>query len=113
MKSIWLLGSVGLAILGNPAESGQADLLTYGAAVIAPVHSRINLVAEISGRQGPTRIGNEPQSYMRAGAQIRTGALRWDVAGIAGFKQFDADSGVTLGVSYEFQGFRKPAHTTR
>jgi hypothetical protein len=113
LKSTWLMGNVGLAILGNPAQSGQADMLTYGAAVIAPVHNRINLVAEITGRQGPVRIGNEPQTYMRAGAQIRTGALRWDIAGIAGFKQFDADSGVTLGVSYEFQGFHKSTPRTR
>ena len=113
LKSMWLLGNVGLAILGNPAQSGQADMLTYGAAVIAPVHKRINLVVEIAGREGPVRVGNEPQSYLRAGAQVRTGPLRWDMAGIAGFKQFDADSGVTLGVSYEFQGFHKSTPTTR
>jgi hypothetical protein len=107
LKSLWLLGNAGLAILQNPAQSGQADMLTYGAALIAPIHRRINLVAEISGRRGPVRIGNEPQSYARAGAQINTGAVRWDIAGIAGFRKFDADSGVTVGVTFEFQGFHK------
>lgn len=107
VHSIWLLGNAGLAILQNPVQSGQADMLTYGAAMIAPIHRYVNIVAEFTGRQGPTRIGNEPQSYARAGAQIRTGAITWDIAGIAGFKPADADSGVTIGITYEFQGFHK------
>jgi hypothetical protein len=109
VHSIWFLGNAGLAILQNPVQSGQADMLTYGAAVIAPIHRSIHLVAEFTGRQGPIRIGNEPQSYARAGVQIRTGLLTLDIAGIAGFKQFDADSGVTVGITYEFQAFHKKA----
>jgi hypothetical protein len=105
--SVWVLGNVGLAILGSPITAGQADMLTYGFGIIAPVSNRINLVSEINGRRGPIRQGNEAQSMIRAGVQIRTGALRWDIAGIAGLKRYDADSGLTVGVTYEFQGFHK------
>ncbi len=107
VKSIWVLGNAGLAILQNPVQSGQADMLTYGLGLIIPVHHHISLAAEVTGRQGPVRIGNEPQSYARAGVQIHTGVVRWDIAGVAGFKHFDAESGLTLGITYEFQGFHK------
>jgi len=33
--------------------------------------------------------------------------LRWDVAGIAGLKKFDPDSGLTVGITYEFQAFNR------
>ena len=107
-----LFGNVGFAILGNPVVVGrQTDPITYGLAFKYPVNRRINLVGEINGRQGPpNRVGNENQSVVRGGLQIRSGAIRWDLAGIAGLQDFDPASGVTLGVTYEFQAFhRKPA----
>jgi len=105
---VWLLGNVGLSILPSPILLGrQADMTTYGFGMIVPVGRRINLVADINGRIGPVRQGNEAQSVMRSGVQIWTGPVRWDVAGIAGFKPYDADSGVTVGLTYEFQGFHK------
>ena len=107
-RSVWLLANVGLSILPSPILLGrQADMTTYGFGMIIPVGRRINLAADINGRVGPVRQGNEAQSVMRAGIQIWTGSIRWDVAGIAGFKPYDADSGVTVGLTYEFQGFHK------
>ena len=51
---------------------------------IVPVHRSVNLVTEVSGRQGPPhRIGNENKSQVRAGIQFRTGAIRWDAGGVA------------------------------
>jgi hypothetical protein len=106
--SLWVLGNVGLAILGSPIAAGQqADMLTYGFGIIMPVNRRINLVAEINGRNGPTRQGNEPQSVIRAGAQVWTGPVRWDVAGIAGLEPYDPHSGLAVGITYEFQGFHR------
>jgi hypothetical protein len=102
-----LMGNVGLAILGNPLVVGrQTDPITYGFAFVFPVNGSVNLVGEINGRQGPPhRIGNENQSVVRAGLQIHSGALRWDVAGIAGLLDFDPAAGITVGVTYEFQAF--------
>ena len=105
-----LIGSVGLAILGNPVVLGrQADVLTYGAGFVVPLHPRVNLVAEINGRKGPSppRVGNEDQSVVRMGVQVQAAGLRWDLGGLAGLKPYDADSGVYLGITYLFKAFHK------
>jgi hypothetical protein len=105
-----LLGSVGLAILGNPVVLGrQADVLTYGAGFVVPVHGRVNLVAEINGRKGPSpqRVGNEDQSVLRMGIQLQAAGIRWDLGGLAGLKHYDADSGVYVGITYLFKAFHK------
>jgi hypothetical protein len=106
-----ILGELGFAILGSPiAAARQADPLTYGIAAIVPVHRSLNLVAEINGRQGPHgRIGNENKSQVRAGIQFRTGAIRWDLGGVAGLTHYDPKSGIVVGVTYEFQAFRRKA----
>lgn len=106
-----VLGEVGFAILGSPVAAGrQADPLTYGVGVLVPLHRNVKLVAEVNGRQGPGgRIGNENRSQARAGVQFRTGAVRWDLAGVAGLTRDDARSGIVAGATYEFQAFnRKP-----
>ena len=104
-----ILADLGLAILGSPVTAGnQTDSLTYGVAAILPVHRSVNLVAEVSGRQGPPhRIGNENKSQVRAGIQFRTGAIRWDAGGVAGLMRYDPKSGVIFGATYEFQAFHK------
>ncbi len=110
-KQLWnsqILANVGFAILGSPVyPASQTDPLTYAAAVIIPLNQQFNLVSEIYGRQGPARLGNENQSQVRAGLQIYTGGLRWDIAGIAGLKQYDPDSGIAVGMTYEFQAFQR------
>jgi len=106
-----ILADLGFAILGSPVLQGrQADPFTYGVAAIVPVHRSVNLVAEISGRQGPPdRVGNENKSQVRAGIQFWTGRIRWDVGGVAGLKRYDPKSGVIVGMTYEFQAFKKNA----
>ena len=110
-----VLGNLGFAILGSPIDAGrQADPLTYGIAVITPVHRRLNLVAEISGREGPGgRVGNENKSQLRAGIQIWTGAIRWDFGALAGLKHHDPKSGIIVGATYEFQAFNKVGHPVK
>ncbi len=106
-----ILADLGFAILGSPVLQGrQTDPFTYGVAAILPVHRRVNLVAEINGRQGPSgRVGNENKSQVRAGIQVWTGGIRWDLAGVAGRMQFDPKSGIAVGATYEFQAFRRNA----
>jgi hypothetical protein len=106
-----ILANLGLAILGSPVLEGrQTDPFTYGIAAIVPMHPGINLVAEINGRQGPpARVGNENKSQVRAGIQLWTGGIRWDLAAIAGLMHFDPKSGVAVGVTYEFQAFQRNA----
>lgn len=105
-----VIGNVGLAILGNPVSLGrQADVLTYGFGILVPVHPRLTLVGEINGRKGPSpqRVGNEDQSGVRLGIQVRSAGIRWDLGGIAGLRHFDAKSGAYVGITYEFKAFHK------
>ncbi len=104
-----LLADLGFAILGSPVLVGrQTDPLTYGVAAIFPATRKINLVAEINGRQGPSgRLGNENKSQVRAGMQLWTGRVRWDLGGVAGLKHFDPRSGLIVGATYEFQAFER------
>ena len=106
-----ILADVGFAILGSPVLAGrQTEPLTYGVGTVVSLHRRINLVADVSGRQGPTgRVGNENKSQARAGIQFWTGRLRWDVGGVAGLMEYDPKSGVAFGMTYEFQAFKRPA----
>ena len=104
-----IMGNLGFAILGSPVAGGrQTDPLTYGFAIITPVHRRVNLVAEINGRQGPgNRVGNENKSQFRAGMQFRAGGVLWDFGGIIGLKHYDPKSGIVVGATYEFQAFNR------
>ncbi len=103
-----LLGSIGLAILSSAVQpNSQSDMLTYGLGGVFPVRKDLDLVAEVNGRQGPDRLGNEKLTAVRVGARIRAAGLNWDVAGIAGLRRFDPEFGLTVGVTYEFQAFHK------
>jgi len=104
-----LLADVGFAILGSPVLQGrQADPLTYGIAAVIPLYRSFDFVAEINGRQGPSgRVGNENKSRFLGGIRFSTGKIRWDVAGVAGLKDFDPKSGIVIGLTYEFQAFKK------
>lgn len=108
VRAQWI-ANLGLAILGSPVSPNtQADKLTYGLAVIIPVHRRLNLVADVTGMKGPQRVGNENRSQARLGLQLSSGSIRWDVAAIAGLERYDPSSGISLGFTYEFQAFAKP-----
>lgn len=110
-----ILADVGFAILGSPVLQGrQTDPLTYGVAAVVPLREGINFVAEVNGRQGPSgRAGNENSSQARAGIQFWTGRLRWDVGGVAGLMHYDPKSGVVVGMTYEFQAFKRSAAPVR
>ena len=103
-----VFGNIGLAIMGSAVvPNTQSDLITYGFGIILPVHSKIRLFGDVNGRDGPERIGSENRSQARVGVQFLAAGLRWDVGAIAGLGKYDADSGVTLGLTYEFQAFRR------
>jgi len=104
--SVHVFGTAGLAILGSPVEAAvQSDQWTYGLGTIVPLHPSFDLVAEIHGREGPNPIDLPSRSEVRMGLQMRAAGLRWDLAGTAGLRRYDHDSGIVLGVTYEFQAF--------
>ncbi|MBX7220915.1 MAG: hypothetical protein K1Y36_13270 [Blastocatellia bacterium] len=101
-------GNVGLGILTDPLSTGaQQDVLLYGVAGIFKLNDRINLLGEVQGRYNPRtpKPGLESQSQARFGMQVKAGGLQWDVAGIKGLTEFTSQTGVYLGVTYEFKAF--------
>ena len=110
------MGNVGIAILDSPIQpSSQADLLTYGLAAIYPIKPKFNLVGEVSGRGDDLSKGYPSEAQARLGVQFWGAGLRWDIAGIAGLQEFDANWGMTIGLTYEFQAFgkKKPPTTIK
>ncbi len=106
-------GNVGLGILSNPVQAGvQNDLLIYGIAAIYPVAQNVNLAGEVFGRWNSRKhsvpLGTENQSQLRIGLQIQGLGFRWDVAAIAGLADTSADSGITFGITKQFQAFKIP-----
>ena len=97
------VGNVGIAILGDPTKvSSQKDLVTYGVAAICPVHSQVNIIADLNGRAGSGGIGTEEQSILRFGGQINALGLRWDLGVLAGLQDTDPSTGVIVGLSHDF-----------
>lgn len=101
-------GNLGLAILGSPVQANtQADMLTYGINISMPVHSRVELVGELFGREGPVRVGNESLARAQAGARLHAGGMRWDIMGLAGLKHDRPATGFSISMSFDFQAFHK------
>ena len=104
LNRVDLIGNVGLAILGDPVDAGaQDDFLTYGFAVVAEATPRLNLLAEINGRNGPSGIRIEEQSRIRAGIQFEAGGVTWDLAGFWGLENTDPNTGIIVGLSKTFK----------
>ena len=90
VRSIRVVGNLGMAILGDPTRGDeQGDLMTYGFSLARAVKQGIELVGEINGRyaaeRGHARIG-EPGGHAvwrannhRHGASRRGGDHRPDV----------------------------------
>ncbi|HMV99814.1 MAG TPA: transporter [Acidobacteriota bacterium] len=101
-------GNIGMGILADTLDArAQQDVLLYGVAGILKVNERLNLLGEVNGRYNPRRAkpGLESQSQARFGMQLKAGGFQWDVAAIKGLTDFSPQSGVSLGVTYDFKAF--------
>lgn len=106
----YLFSNLGIAIVDRPTQiASQSDKFVYGLAFIHPVTNRLQLLGEIQGLQGNASPGVEDTSQVRLGAQIRAAGLVWDVAGLAGLKRADPDTGVIFGITRDFQLYKVPA----
>jgi len=103
----FVFGNVGLGILTDTIHiREQQDVMTYGLAGVLPINTRISLLSEVNGWNNPRgnpSPGTESRSQARLGMQIRTGGVRWDVAGTKGITHLDASGGVVFGLTKEFQ----------
>lgn len=105
-----VVANLGFGVLSIPTDGDrQNDVLLYGAAVERAVGERLELVAEVAGREdlkGDTPAGTEDLGQARLGARwrLREG-WRLDGAFLAGLNRADADVGLTIGVTRRFRGF--------
>lgn len=104
-----VFGNIGIGILQAPlAEFTQNDVLLYGLAGIYTLTDRVNLVGEVNGYHSTrTRapLGTEDFSEARFGAQIRALGLRWNAAGILGLSDRAPRTGLTFGITYDWDAF--------
>ncbi len=104
-----LFGNLGIGILQAPVnEFTQNDVLMYGLAGIYTVNDDLNIVGEVNGfhsTRGRTPLGTDDFSQARIGAQIRALGVRWNAAGIFGLSKRAPKTGITLGITYDWEAF--------
>src|SRR5262249_39251513 len=103
----FVFGNLGVGILTDTIHlRAQQDVFTYGLAGVPSVYKRINLLLGGKGvkktRSKPSP-GAESRGQVRLGMQIRTGSVRWDVAGTAGLTSLDPRGGMVFGFTKEFR----------
>jgi hypothetical protein len=103
----FVFGNVGIGILTDTVRlRAQQDVLTYGLAGVVPLSPRISILSEVNGWKNPRSDpspGTESRGQVRLGMQIRTGGVRWDVAGTRGITERDARGGLVFGLTKEFR----------
>ncbi|PYP86045.1 MAG: hypothetical protein DMF61_14510 [Blastocatellia bacterium AA13] len=104
-----LFGNVGLGILQAPLDRfTQNDVLLYGLAGIYSVSDKLNLVGEVNGfhsTRNHAPLGTEDFSTARLGAQIKALGLRWNAAGVFGLSDRAPKTGLSLGITYDWDAF--------
>ena len=103
----FVFGNVGLGILTDTVHvRAQQDVLTYGLAGVLPISTRISVLSEWNGWKNPRASpspGTESRGQVRLGMQIRSGGVRWDIAGTAGLTDLDHRGGIVFGLTKEFR----------
>src|SRR5262249_16539779 len=103
----FVFGNLGVGILTDTIHvRAQQDVFTYGVAGVLPINTRISLLSEWNGLKNPRSSpspGTESRAQVRLGMQIRTGSVRWDVAGTAGLTSLDPRGGMVFGLTKEFR----------
>ena len=115
VRSIRVVGNMGLAIVGDPTRGDQqGDLLTYGVSFARAVRQGIEVVGEVNGRYaatydvGDTPPGAESRATMRFGGRLTKGTVRFDAGALVGITSQDPAFGVTAGFTWVFRAFTLP-----
>lgn len=111
VRSMRVVGNMGLAILGDPTRGDQqGDLLTYGLSFARAVRQGVEIVGEVNGRYAPTYDedtppGSESRAIMRFGGRVTTGTVRFDAGALVGLTSRDPSIGFTAGFTWVFRAF--------
>ena len=113
VRSIRVVGNVGLGILGDPTRGdNQNDVLLYGLSVARAVREGMEIVGELNGRattrSGTAPAGTESRSTLRIGGRLTRGTVRLDAGLLLGLTSRDPGLGITAGATWVFKGFTVP-----
>lgn len=113
MRSIRIVGNVGLGILGDPTRGdNQNDVLDYGVSVARAVREGMEVVGELNGRANTRAdtppVGTESRATVRVGGRLTRGTVRLDAGILLGVTSRDPGFGFTAGATYVFKGFTLP-----
>jgi hypothetical protein len=104
-----VFGNLGLGILTAPLQAtSQNDVLLYGLAGTYDASDRLSIVGEVNGFHSTRKtapLGTEDFSESRLGAQIRALGVRWYAAGIFGISKRAPRTGLTFGITYDWDAF--------
>jgi hypothetical protein len=108
-EKLEVFGNLGIGILQAPlGDFSQNDVLLYGLAGIYKVSDTFNLVGEVNGRYSTRKrppLGTEDFSEARIGGQLRALGVRWNAAGIFGISKNAPKTGLSLGITYDWDAF--------
>ena len=113
VRSIRVVGNVGLGILGDPTEgANQNDVLLYGVSIARAVKQGVEIVGEVNGhvstRSGTPPAGTDSRSTVRLGGRFTRGTVRIDGGILLGMTSRDPGFGFTAGATWVFKGFTVP-----
>jgi len=110
VRSVRVVGNVGLGILGDPTRGdNQNDVLDYGVSVARAVREGLEVVGELNGRaatrSGTAPVGTESRAMMRLGGRLTRGTVRLDAGLLFGMTSRDPGVGITAGATWVFKAF--------
>ena len=112
VRSVRVVGNVGLLMLGNPTQpAAQDDLLFYGLSVARAISPAAEVVGEFVGRANfanTTTLGAEDRGLLRFGARYTRGTVRLDGGILLGLTPRDPEIGFTAGFTWVFNAVTIP-----
>jgi len=112
IRSLRIVGNVGLLMLGNPTQpAAQDDLLFYNLSVARAVSQAAEVVGEFVGRANfanTTTPGAEDRGLLRFGARYTHAGVRIDGGILFGLSPRDPEIGFTTGFTWVFNAVTIP-----
>jgi hypothetical protein len=108
VNSVRVVINMGMAALGDPERSYQADrVVLYGVSIARAVGPGVELTGEVNGRSNPgtAPAGTESGGLARVGGRFTRGPVRLDGGFLIGLTESDPSWGVTFGLTWVFRGF--------
>jgi hypothetical protein len=101
-------GNLGLGILGDPLEGNRRiNSLLYGATLTRPLADRLEVVADLAGRTGPSEPGLEPRAIAKGGVAWTREATRLELDATWGLTERDGSIGAAVSARFAFHAFNR------